>query len=60
MVPAVRGRAGTGGAAGEDTTSQYSAVPGTASAALPGQAGTENGGVVASLLAGMIWDGMPR
>ena len=49
-------RAGTDGAGAnsESCTSQYEAVLGMASAALPGQAGTENAAVVASEAGGMV------
>ena len=42
-----------GGTSAEATGSQYSAVAGTASSALPGQLGTEKGCVDASLVDGM-------
>ena len=47
-----------GGTAAEATTSQYSVVAGTASSALPGQAGTENEAVLSLLAGGMIRDGV--
>ena len=60
MVPTVRGKTDGGGNAADATTSQYSAVAGTASSALPGHVGMENGAVLASLVGGMIWDGVSR
>ena len=58
MVPAERGGTEGGGTVAEATTSQYSAVAGTASFELPGQAGMEKGAVLPSLADGMTRDGV--
>jgi hypothetical protein len=58
MVPAEPGGTEGGGTDAESVTSQYPVVAGTASSGLPGQAGTDNGAVPASLAGAMIRDGM--
>ena len=57
-MPAEPGGTEGGGTAAEAVTSQYSVVAGTASLGLPGQVGTDNGAVPASLAGAMIRDGM--
>ena len=60
MVPAEFAVTDRGGASVEETASQKPAVAGTASTALPGQAGTEKAAVLTSLVGGMITEGVSR